>query len=833
MSAYTDYLQDRRAELIPSLKDFYAEDFLVGAAIVPAWLEQGDKRAALLKHFNSLTAENVMKPESLLDRSATLAAGSQTRAVYNFQPMAGIMNFARDHHIPVRFHVLVWHNQTPRWFFARDWSNAPDAPLVDRETLLERMKNAIADEMDYVNATWPGVVYCWDVVNEAIEPDHQAPNMFRTNSCYYQILGEDLVPQAFRFARAHQAEGQKLFYNDFNMAQENKTPWVYRMVRQLCEEGLVDGVGFQTHIGLDYPDFAFYEQTVRDYAALGLAIQATEMDVRVNSASPADQMRLAVRYRDYFAMMRRLRREGLNIESVTLWGLTDDQSWLMGWKGPSYPLLFDGELKPKPAFFGALLDEAIPATLAEVKLPETLPPATPLKSPDHHNPVMTQRFGADPWALVYHDRVYLYMTGDAYRYAPDGTILPNNYSNIQCLRCVSSLDLVNWTDHGDILVAGPNGPCAWAHHSWAPCAAWKKIDGRDRFFLYFADSANGIGVLTADTPIGPFRDPIGGPLVSRKTPNCDTVTWLFDPAVLLTEDGQGYLYFGGGVPEGRAKNPGTARCVALGEDMVSLKGEVRAIEPPYLFEDSGINQVGDTFVYSYCTNFSVGGDPDVPFGSGEICTMRGKSPLGPFTFGESVLKNPGHFFGAGGNNHHCIFQFRGKWYIAYHTQALEKALGNSQGYRNVHIDAIAVDEAGHFAPATGTLSGVPQAIPLDPYQYLCGATAATVAGVTMKVAPTCGMGLYTLVPQAWTMVAGAAFGSVGAKSLAIRYQAVCDGTVSIVLDDVHSDPVAVLPLQKSRWRHTVFELPTCITGTHDVYLLFSAPAMEVSCYRFI
>ena len=110
-----------------------------------------------------------------------------------------------------------------------------------------------------------------------------------------------------------------------------------------------------------------------------------------------------------------------------------------------------------------------------------------------------------------------------------------------------------------VCAGAESGAARWAMNSWAPCTAWKTINGQDKFFLYFANSGGGIGVLTADSPVGPFTDPIGKALVSRKTPTCDSVTWLFDPAVLVDEDGSAYLYFGGGVPEGKQADPGTAR----------------------------------------------------------------------------------------------------------------------------------------------------------------------------------------------------------------------------------------------------------------------------------
>lgn len=374
MSAYQQYLADHNSDAIPSLKDFYRDDFRIGVAVAPYWLNRPECDRVVRKHFNSLTAENNMKPVILLDRQATLASGSNTRAAFNFQPADDLLAYASEAGLAVRFHTLVWHNQTPRWFFAEGWDDAEDAPLCSAETMAQRLRNSIADEMTHVNTRWPGLVYAWDVVNEVIEPDHNAPNLFRTKSLWYEIMGESFVFTAFNEARKHCAQGQKLYYNDFNMAMPNKAPAVLAMVKRLVADKTIDGVGFQTHIGLDYPDFDYYETMVKEYAALGLTIQATETDVRVNTADPAAQMKLAVRYRDYFAMMRRLRRSGVDIDSITMWGMADNHSWLMGWNGPSYPLFFDGLMRPKPAFFGAILDESIPATMAEIDLPDTLLP---------------------------------------------------------------------------------------------------------------------------------------------------------------------------------------------------------------------------------------------------------------------------------------------------------------------------------------------------------------------------------------------------------------------------------------------------------------------------
>lgn len=347
-----------------------------------------------------------------------------------------------------------------------------------------------------------------------------------------------------------------------------------------------------------------------------------------------------------------------------------------------------------------------------------------LKTIGNHNPINVHSFGADPWAMPANGRVYVFMTGDEPMFDAGGSIRENTYGNINTIRVVSSEDMVNWTHYADIKAAGLTGAAKWARNSWAPAAACKEIDGQMKYFLYFADSGNGIGVLTADKPEGPYTDPIGKPLVSRNTPTCASVTWLFDPAVLV--DGEdAYIYFGGGIPNGKAENPGTARVCKLGADMISLDGDPTVIEAPWLFEDSGINRFGDTYVYSYCSNFNVPQTGSAQgFYSGEIVYMTSDSPMGPFTFAGRALYNPGTMFGVGGNNHHCMFTFEGKNYIAYHAAVVDKQLKWNAGYRSTMIDVLKT-ENGLPALTMGTMKGVSQLRPVDPFvrrepaEYCC------------------------------------------------------------------------------------------------------------------
>lgn len=335
----------------PSLCESFASSFLIGAAVPWTVLRDPDKGALLRRHFNSMTAENAMKPERILDRTATLASGDPAVPVMNFAGTDAMLAYAQENGLRVRFHVLVWHNQTPRWFFREGWSDAPDAPDAPAELLLQRQAAYIAGVMDHVNGRFPGLVYAWDVVNEAIEPDQGSPDGYRTKSEWHRLLGARFLPAAFREARRHTLPGQKLFYNDYSTFVPSKRDAIMRMLRGLCDEGIVDGMGMQGHYVLDHMDLGFCERAARDYASLGLALHVTELDIHCPRGDEEGQAALARQYADWFAMMLRLRGEGLPIESVTFWGLTDDDSWLTGFRREkSWPLLFGGDLRTKDAF---------------------------------------------------------------------------------------------------------------------------------------------------------------------------------------------------------------------------------------------------------------------------------------------------------------------------------------------------------------------------------------------------------------------------------------------------------------------------------------------------
>ena len=356
------------ALLAPSLAAAYAPYFRIGAAVSRRNLSDPDAAMLIARHFSSLTAENDMKPEHLLHREKTLMQGSDTMPALDFSPAIPFLDFAREHGIAMRFHTLVWHNQTPRWFFARDWSDREDAPLLAPDQMLQRLTNYIAAVMHYVNTNYPGLVYAWDVVNEAIDPGQGHCDAFRTKSLWYQIFGPDYLTEAFRAARACQAEGQQLFYNDYDTARPEKKKAVLRLPQRLQAEHLVDGMGMQGHLQMHALDIPSCAQAAQAYASLGLHVQITELDLHCTTADPDALIRQADAYRELFRTCLQLRREGCPLDAITFWCLTDGDTWLRAFrKEGSYPLLFAEDKTCKPAFYAVL--HAMEDTAAQSQYP--------------------------------------------------------------------------------------------------------------------------------------------------------------------------------------------------------------------------------------------------------------------------------------------------------------------------------------------------------------------------------------------------------------------------------------------------------------------------------
>ncbi len=442
-------------------------------------------------------------------------------------------------------------------------------------------------------------------------------------------------------------------------------------------------------------------------------------------------------------------------------------------------------------------------------------PAASYKKDGENNPLYTQRFGADPGVMEYNGRVYVYMTNDVIEYDSNGNVAENTYALVNKINVISSDDMVNWTDHGYIEVAGQNGVAKWATCSWAPCAAHKTINGKEKFFLYFCNGGNGVSVLTADSPTGPWTDPLGKALIDRSVPSCNTITWLFDPAVFVDEDGTGYLAFGGGVPEGKDAMPATSRIVKLGDDMISLAGDPVTIDAPYLFEDSGINRIGDKYYYTYCSNWNTTGN-QYGLTSGAIEYMVADNPLGPYTYGGEFFKNQGVFFGYYGNNHHSIGTLNGELYLFYHSRPVEGAMGIEGNYRSPQVDKLNMNGT-NISAVTGTMEGIAQLQKLNPYKTV---QAETMSNQSNDIEVT-GQGDTVVSGKkgSWIKASGVDF--AGTSSVTIKASSANGAAIKICTGSPSGDVIGYAEIPSGGKKETVSVAVNNVSGAKDVYFVFS------------
>jgi endo-1,4-beta-xylanase len=336
------------------LKDAFRGAFLVGTALSPRQFEGRDTASVALvaREFNAATPENVLKWERVHPQPDR----------YDFAPSDAYVAFAQQHGMFVVGHTLVWHSQTPRWVF----ENAQGQPLT-RDELLARMK----DHITTVVGRYKGRIKGWDVVNEALNEDGTL-----RESPWKRIIGPDYLAKAFQFA--HEADpAAELYYNDYNLDYPAKRDGVIRLVKSLQAAGLpIHAVGTQEHLKLTTPSVALVDSSIRMIAATGVKVNVTELDidmlpaatrnatadvsVRAGAAPNLDpykaglpdsmQQALARRYEDLFRVYVANRDA---IDRITFWGVADADSWLNGWPVPgrtNYPLLFDRQNKPKPAY---------------------------------------------------------------------------------------------------------------------------------------------------------------------------------------------------------------------------------------------------------------------------------------------------------------------------------------------------------------------------------------------------------------------------------------------------------------------------------------------------
>ena len=334
-----------------SLKDAYKNYFSIGVAVNSWQLADPDTLAVITKDFSSITTENEMKPDYVLDHDASMDS-EDGMPVINTEKMDEIMTMAEDAGLKMRGHTLIWHSQTPEWLFCEGYEDGND--YVDRDTMLARMESFIKQMVEYAQNEHPGTLYAWDVVNEAID---EGDGFLREDSKWYETIGEDYVEKAFEFARKYANDDVKLFYNDYNATDGKKSKKIYELISKIYEQGNIDGIGMQSHYDVKYYAPASLESALYKYAQLeGLEIQLTEMDLHYNDNSEESMKDQADKYKEVFKILVELdKNDYANITNVTFWGLNDANTWLTGFKGEtSYPLLLDENNEPKPCYYSVI-----------------------------------------------------------------------------------------------------------------------------------------------------------------------------------------------------------------------------------------------------------------------------------------------------------------------------------------------------------------------------------------------------------------------------------------------------------------------------------------------
>ena len=487
--------------------------------------------------------------------------------------------------------------------------------------------------------------------------------------------------------------------------------------------------------------------------------------------------------------------------------------------------------------------------------------ATEFKASSNNNPISPTVYCADPTALDYNGRLYVYGSNDHQQFIKNGKKGENGYGDIKSLVVFSTDDMVNWTFHGTIDVAklcSTWSTSKWwraFHNSWAPSVMWRTTDdGKDEFFLYFANNSHGVGVLKASSPIGPWTSPLRESLIGSDTPGAVTQGANFDPGVVIDGNGTGWITFGGLPPEGaNPLMPNTARIAKLKPSMTALDGSAIVLPAPYHFEASELNVINGKYVYTYCSNWSNRSDADwntyksqhgINVPKPETCTMCYMVTDNPTDPNSWVYKGVyGPHPGSSPNNHSHLHKFQGKYYHIYHNGLLLEGMKNAKAtesnastYRSICVDEVAVDETTQtVSKASLTAKGVSGIKYLNPYDLQQAETMGNCGGVNYEdfTNITKNTSISTLGNDAsrnlqvkmkagaWINQKRVDFGATGADKFTLRAKGT--GTLEIRLGAKSLKTVATVNFASTDMKEQTIEVdPTQFKGTKSVYFVVTA-----------
>ena len=483
--------------------------------------------------------------------------------------------------------------------------------------------------------------------------------------------------------------------------------------------------------------------------------------------------------------------------------------------------------------------------------------ASEYKGTSNNNPISPCVYCADPTALEYNGRLYVYGSNDHQQFIKNGKKGTNEYGDIKSFVVLSTDDMVNWTFHGTIDVA--KLCTSWGggfFRSWAPSVTWRhnETTGKDEFFLYFANWASNVGVLTADSPLGPWKSPLTKALVSGDTPGVSPCNWCFDPGVVIDENGTGWLSFGGGDPNNKGTDiqPNNAGIIKLKSSMTAVDGKAVKIPAPYHFEASELNVMNGKYVYTYCSNWANRSDADwnkykqekgISVSKPETCTMCymvSDNPMDPDSWVYKGVYGP---HASAPNNHSHLQKFNGKYYHIYHDGSLLDGMKNAKAtdanastYRSICVDEVTVDEATQtINKATLTAKGVSGIRYLNPYQLLQAETMGNCGGVNYedftnieKNTSISALGndasrnlQVKMKAGSWINQKRIDFGSTGADRFTLRAKGT--GTLEIRLGAKSLKTVATINFSSTAMEEQTIEIDASqFKGTKSVYFVVTA-----------
>ncbi|MBE5950419.1 MAG: endo-1,4-beta-xylanase [Lachnospiraceae bacterium] len=337
-------------EIPVKVKDVLGRRGIKAGTCMSYYMSTNKKSLEIIKeNFNSITFENEMKPDAILDHNASKQAGDIVVRFNN--NTLSMLNWCKENNMAMRGHTIVWYSQTPNWIFYEDFDTSKS--LVSREVMLARMESYIRQVFERLEETGcMELFYAYDVVNEAWMEDGKMRDCL-----WLQTIGEDYLWYAFYFADKYAPEYIDLYYNDYN--EQFKTDTLYEFVQTLVDENgnyLIDGIGFQAHLYTE-DSLEDYFATMDKLANLGVKISLTELDVCLGSwpnIKAATDANLKVQGQFYYnlikGILQRVDAAMINMDALTFWGFSDAQSW----RSERSPLLFNKNYKEKYAYYGVL-----------------------------------------------------------------------------------------------------------------------------------------------------------------------------------------------------------------------------------------------------------------------------------------------------------------------------------------------------------------------------------------------------------------------------------------------------------------------------------------------